>query len=151
MLKLGSQAPDFKAPLVRGGEFHLGSFHEQNPVVLFFFPKAFTSGRTIEARSFRDTKEAIEKTGTNLLGISPDPPSKLERFGNSNNLQFGLVADTEKMLVRLYDARRRFGLGVSRVTYVIDKSGCIAGAFHHEANINQHVTDVLDSINSLSS
>lgn len=82
--------------------------------------------------------------------MSPDSPSRLVDFGNSNDLPFGLIADTEKILIRMYDARRRFGLGTSRVTYVIDKNGCIAGAFHHEAKIFEHVNDVLASVKTLS-
>jgi peroxiredoxin len=52
-------------------------------------------------------------------------------------------------IIRLYEARRRFGLGVSRITYVVDRAGTIAGAFHHEVHIGGHLSETLSVLRTL--
>ncbi len=84
-----------------------------------------------------------------MVGVSPDSEESHDRFRRHFSIPFTLVSDPEKKVTRLYDAARRFGLGVSRVTYVIDKDGVIRGAFHHEVRIGKHVDDVLEGLKAL--
>ncbi len=72
----------------------------------------------------------------------------LARFAEAHALPFELLPDPRQHLIRLYQARRRFGLGVSRITYVVDRSGIIAGAFHHEVRIGMHVQEVLSTLSA---
>ena len=66
-------------------------------------------------------------TDTLTVGVSRDSVERLQRFGESNNVKFPLISDSEGKIARLYDVRRRFGLGTSRVTYLIGKDGLIRG------------------------
>ena len=59
------------------------------------------------------------------------------------------MSDRDKKVARLYDVVRRLGLGVSRVTYLIDGSGLIRGVYHHEVRIGRHVQDVLKGLEAL--
>ena len=66
-------------------------------------------------------------------------------------MPFILVSDPRKEIMRLYDVRRRLGLGNSRITYLIDKGGIIRGVFHHELRIGRHLRDVLRGLDALES
>ena len=70
-------------------------------------------------------------------------------FRTRFSLPFTLLSDPDKKISRLYDVARRFGLGVSRVTYLIDKDGVVRNAFHHEIRIGKHVEDVLKGLKAL--
>ena len=65
------------------------------------------------------------------------------------SIPFPLLSDSDKKVARLYDVARRMGLGVSRVTYLIDQSGIIRDVFHHEVRIGKHVEDVLEGVKAL--
>ena len=65
------------------------------------------------------------------------------------SIPFTLLSDPDKKAVRLYDVARRMGLGVSRVTYLIDKTGVIRDVYHHEVRIGKHVDDVLEGLKAL--
>ena len=65
------------------------------------------------------------------------------------SIPFTLLSDPDKKVVRLYDVARRMGLGVSRVTYLIDKTGVIRDVYHHEVRIGKHVDDVLEGVKAL--
>ena len=84
-----------------------------------------------------------------LLGVSTDSVERHRRFREAHGLPFPLIADPEKRVTRLYDVRRRFGLGTSRVTYVIDRAGVIRAAVHHELNIGRHPQAVLAILEEL--
>ena len=103
----------------------------------------------MEARNFRDNHEAVIDLGARVVGVSTDSVESHRRFRELNDLPFPLVADPDKRITRLYDVRRRFGLGTSRITYVIDKGGAIRGAFHDEVIMTAHVRKVLACLQQL--
>ena len=86
-----------------------------------------------------------------MLGISSDTPERLSRFRDTNNVPFPFASDPKREIIRLYGARRRGPLAAftKRVTFVIDRSGTIRGAFQHEIVIPWHTRDVLDCIERL--
>ena len=84
-----------------------------------------------------------------MVGISTDSPESHERFCRWLSIPFPLLSDSDKKVARLYDVARRMGLGVSRVTYLIDKAGVIRDVFHHEVRIGKHVNDVLEGVKAL--
>ena len=73
----------------------------------------------------------------------------LADFAEANDLCFDLLPDPTQRIIRLYEARRRFGLGVSRITYVVDRAGIVAGAFHHEIHIRGHLRETLSVLRTL--
>jgi peroxiredoxin Q/BCP len=87
--------------------------------------------------------------GAVLAGVSTDTVERHQQFRTLNNLPFPLVADPTKQIAKLYDVRRRFGLGTSRVTYVIDREGVIRGVFHNELDMASHVRAVLATLRKL--
>ncbi len=83
-----------------------------------------------------------------MLGVSSDTPERLSRFRDANNVPFPFASDPKREIIRLYGARRRGPLAAftKRVTFVIDRSWTIRGAFQHEILIPWHTRDVLDCV-----
>ena len=148
MLKLGDPAPDFEVPLGSGDHFRLLE-HRGSNVVLFFYPRAFTLGCTREVNGFCDAHDDILAKSAVVIGISTDNVERLIRFGEATGAPFGLGSDASGKVRKLYDVERRFGLGTSRVTYVIDKEGVIRGVFHNEIVMNSHSQNALSMLDSL--
>ena len=152
MLEVGSQAPDFTAMLASGERFRL-SDHRGRNVVVFFYPRAFTGGCTAEVGGFCDSYGEFVAGNAVVVGISTDGVDRLKRFGEATGAPFGLASDKGGKIRRLYDVRRRFGLGMlgtSRITYVIDGDGIIRGAFHDELRMTSHVQNALQTLEDLS-
>lgn len=105
MVTVGDQAPDFTAPLVdeetEATTFsdHLGS----GPVVLAFFPAAFSSTCTAELCTFRDDLAQFNDFGATVFGISTDTSYALERFREEHGLSFGLISDNDGSIIEAYD------------------------------------------------
>ena len=148
MLKVGAQAPDFTVVLGSGEEFTL-SEHIGRNVVLFFFPRAFTHGCTAEVKSFSDHIQEFREGDAEVIGVSGDSIDRMKRFGEATGTQFGLGSDESAEVRRLYDVQRRFGLGTSRVTYVIDRRGTVRGVFHNELRMATHVRDALKTLDAI--
>lgn len=99
--------------------------------------------------SLRDAYEAIIRTDAIVIGVSKDSVDSHLRFKESWSLPFHLASDQEGRVMRMYDVLRRWGLGTSRITYLIDKAGIIRDAYHHEVRIGRHVSDVLKGLDEL--
>ena len=84
-----------------------------------------------------------------ILGISPDNVERLERFAAANKISFVLGSDSAGKVRRLYDVRRRFGLGTSRFTYVIDSQGIIRDVYHNELSTISHARRALRVVEGL--
>lgn len=84
-----------------------------------------------------------------VLGISPDSIERLERFAEQNGVPFQLASDKSGQIRRLYDVRRRFGLGTSRFTYLIDREGIIWDVYHNEISMSSHVKRVLSVLDRI--
>lgn len=148
MLETGAQAPDFAAALGSGERFTL-SQHRGRNVVLYLYPRAFTHGCTVEAKGFRDVHDEIASHNAIVVGISTDGVDTLKRFGDACAAPFGLASDAKGEIRRLYDVQRRFSLGTSRVTYVIDTEGVIRGVFHNELLMSSHIQKTLRTLESI--
>ena len=150
MLKIGSQAPDFTVTLGSGERFTLSEQRGRN-VVLFFYPRAFTHGCTVEVGGFCDSHEDLTGLNAVVIGISTDSVDRLRRFGDATGAPFGLGSDAAGEIRRLYDVQRRFGLGTSRVTYVIDGEGIVRNVLHNEVVMSRHIESSLRTLQSLES
>ncbi len=86
----------------------------------------------MQTREFVKLQDQFELTDTLIVGISTDSVERLQRFGETHSVKFPLISDSGGSIARLYDVRRWFGLGTSRVTYLIDKDGLIRDVHHDE-------------------
>ena len=105
MLTVGDDAPDFAAPLV-GAEtepFRLSNRRDTGPVVLAFFPAAFSTTCTEELCTFRDELHAFDDLNARVFGISTDLPYALSRFRAEHDLGFDLVSDNDGAIIDAYD------------------------------------------------
>jgi peroxiredoxin len=132
MVSVGDDAPDFTAPLADGdvGSFTLSEHLEEAPIVLAFFPAAFTGTCTTEMCTFRDQMANFEDVGAAVYGISIDTPFTLNEFREQNELNFGLLSDTNREVIDAYDISMDFAdLGVrnvaKRAVFVVDGSGTV--------------------------
>jgi peroxiredoxin len=138
MVSSGDDAPDFTAPMRTPDgnitEFTLSEAREDGPVVLAFFPGAFTSVCTGEMRTFRDRLDALTDAGAQLYGVSIDSPFSLGEFADQNELTFPLVSDTNKEIIEDYDIVMDFeDLGITgvakRSVFVVDEDGTVTYAW----------------------
>ncbi len=131
MIEPGQQAPDFELPNQDGDPVRLSGLRGQ-PVVVYFYPKADTSGCTVQACGVRDHRGDYEGAGVTVLGISPDPVAKVKKFHDKYDLDFTLLADEDHEVAEAYGVwvtksmyGRKF-LGNERTTFIIDPAGKVA-------------------------
>jgi peroxiredoxin Q/BCP len=129
-LKAGDAAPKFTVATNGGGKISLADYKGQN-VILYFYPKDDTPGCTKEACAFRDHFTDFRKRGAVILGVSPDPVKKHDKFVEKFKLPFTLLADEDKKIVEAYGVwgeksfMGRKYLGTHRVTFLIGPDGKI--------------------------
>ena len=127
--KLGNLAPTFRLPNQRGEPVALKDFRDRHPVVLYFYPKAMTPGCTVQACGIRDRRAAFAELGVVVLGISPDPVSRLAKFAERDALDFDLLSDADHAVAERYGVwglkkfmGREF-MGIRRTTFIIGRDG----------------------------
>ncbi len=133
-LKPGDPAPDFEAPAALGGQpfrFSLARTLEKGPVVLYFYPKAFTQGCTIEANRFAEAHDDYAALGATVIGVSGDGIETLERFSVSEcRNRFAVASDADGKIMKAYDAVLPLvATYARRVSYLITPDGRIAYAY----------------------
>jgi peroxiredoxin len=136
MVDEGDAAPDFTAPLANGdiGEFTLSENLDDAPLVLAFFPGAFTSVCSHEMTEFRDRLENFEEMGATVYGISVDSPFALNEFRDKLDLDFDLISDADKKIIEQYGIGMDFAdLGVhdvaKRSVFVVNGDGEVTYAW----------------------
>jgi peroxiredoxin Q/BCP len=150
MLKAGDTAPSFTLPSSDGSEVSLSDFKGKK-VVLYFYPKDDTPGCTTEACSFRDDLSAFKRKGAVVLGISVDGIESHKKFVGKYSLQFPLLSDEEKRVVKAYGVWKekslygRKYLGTVRTTFIIDEQGKIAHIFP-KVKVDGHTKAVLEEL-----
>jgi thioredoxin-dependent peroxiredoxin len=152
-LQEGMIAPDFTLPASNGETVTLSSLRGKH-VVLYFYPKDDTPGCTTEACGFRDLHEEFLQADAVILGVSPDPVSKHEKFIAKHGLPFLLLADTEHQVAELYEVwkeKKNYGrtyMGIERTTFVIDKAGVIR-KIYPKVKVKGHMEEVLAFVQTL--
>lgn len=124
-LNIGMKAPDFTLEDAFGNEFTLSSYLEKSPIVIYFYPKAGTSGCTKQACAIRDDYNKFEENNIKVIGISTDSKEEIKKFIDDHSLNFPLLSDNYKMVSEIYDVLRESGLA-NRVTFIIDMEGNIS-------------------------
>lgn len=143
MIQEGDVAPDFSAVDCTGSTFTLSSLRGRR-VVLFFFPRAFTIGCTIENRAFRDNHELIRSLGAELVGISVDSVQRQCEFAERENIRFTLLGDESRELGRNYGVLWPVLDVDRRVTFILSPEGKVEHVIHHEVRVWRHLDDVLE-------
>ena len=129
-LSIGTKAPDFTLQASQGGNaftFSLADSLKKGPVVLYFYPAAFTTGCTIEAHEFADAIDQYKALGATVIGVSHDPLDKLQKFSVSEcRSKFAVAADTNGAVMKAYDSvLAQHPQYANRTSYVIAPDGTI--------------------------
>ena len=147
-LKPGASAPDFAADAARGGavsHFKLKAALANGPVVVYFFPKAFTSGCTIEAHAFSEHIADFAKLGATVIGISGDDLETQKKFSTQEcRAKFLVASDPGLHIARAYDAVM-MGMFASRTSYVIAPDGTVLAA-HSDLEPLGHIDAALQAL-----
>jgi thioredoxin-dependent peroxiredoxin len=128
-LKPGDLAPEFEAPDADGTPRRLSAMLEHGPVVLAFFPRAFTPGCTAEMRGYRDKLPVLEQNGAQLLAISTDDAARQKAFRERLEARFIFVPDPEARLATLYGVKAPLLPVAKRRTFVIGQDRRIVAVF----------------------
>jgi len=151
-LKIGAKAPDFATTGAVGGKefnFHLAEQLKKGPVVLYFFPKAFTSGCTAEAHAFSTSIDEFKKAGAQVIGMSGDNLKTLHDFSTRECRSAFPVATATPEIQKEYDVAWAAHPGLTtRTSYVIAKDGKIT-MVHDDLDFSQHVAKTLAAVQAL--
>ena len=146
---VGSVAPEFTLNSQEGAPVSLKDYRGKW-VVLYFYPKDFTSGCTIEAHNFQRDLSQYQQKNAVVLGVSVDSADSHKQFCAKEGLNFKLLADTDHKVSSTYDSLTNFGIMkvAARHTFIINPEGKIVKVFT-EVNPNQHSAEVLSALAEL--
>lgn len=153
-LAVGAPAPDFSADAAVGGQpfkFKLAEALKKGPVVLYFYPKAFTSGCTVEAHNFAEATDKFAALNTTVIGMSNDDIETLKKFSvEACRNKFAVAADAGGKVIKDYDVALKMvpGSMADRVSYLIGRDGRIA-AVHASMNPDGHIDAMLQAAQAL--
>src|SRR6202167_4861485 len=149
----GAQAPDFTTQASLAGKpftFSLAAALKKGPVVLYFYPAAFTPGCTVEAHDFAEATDKFKALGATVIGVSHDSIDTLNKFSVSEcRNKFAVAADTDQSIMKAYDAvlaaKPEYA---NRTSYVIAQNGTIAYSYT-ALNPDQHVANTMAAVEKL--
>jgi peroxiredoxin len=137
MVSEGDEAPEFTAPLANGDVNSItlsDALEDDAPIVLAFFPGAFTSVCSHEMNTFQDRLGEVQDAGATLYGVSVDSPFTLNKFREELGLEFDLISDANHELIEAYDVVtgfEQYGIDslAQRAVFVIDADGGVTYAW----------------------
>jgi peroxiredoxin Q/BCP len=148
-LKAGAQAPVFTAQATLAGKpftFALATALKAGPVVLYFYPAAFTHGCTIEAHAFAEATDKFKSLGVTVIGVSHDPIETLNKFSVSEcRNRFAVASDADQKISKAYDATIFMTSYSSRTSYVIAPTGKIIYAYT-ALSPDRHVANTMAAV-----
>ena len=149
-LAKGAAAPDFSTEASLGGkrfQYSLNEALQHGPVVLYFYPAAFTSGCTVEAHLFAEATDKFKALGATVIGVSGDDIEKLQRFSVSEcRSKFPVAADGSRKIMKAYDAVMIPGTSyASRISYVITPDHKVWYSYS-AMDPNQHVANTMQAV-----
>jgi peroxiredoxin Q/BCP len=142
-VNVGEKAPDFSLPNQDGKIISLNDYNGKKNVVLFFYPRDFSPGCTVQACHFRDHYEDFTDHGAEVIGISGDSIESHKQFLDEYLLPFQLLSDTGDKVRKGYGSTKGFGYLPGRYTFIIDKDGIVRHIFTSETNMKKHVDEAL--------
>jgi len=146
--KTNVKAPEFSLPASNGEQVKLSDFHGKKNVILYFYPKDMTPGCTTQACDFRDFNKEFSDLDAVILGVSPDPLAKHEKFVEKYKLPFLLLVDEKHEVAEKYGVwklKSMFGkeyMGIERSTFIINKEGIIVKEWR-KVRVKGHVEEAL--------
>lgn len=150
MLKVGDQIPDFSLRASNGEELNRDDLNGA-PAVVFFYPKSFTRGCTIETREFARLAPEIEALGARVVGVSIDDFETQCDFAKDTGADFPILADEDGEVSRAFGVRRFLLPVARRATFIVDEDGIVEAAFAMELKFSQHVDRVVEHLKARSS
>jgi len=153
-LKEGDAAPDFAMAATGGRSVNLKDYTGK-PFLLYFYPKADTTGCTKEACAFQEALPQLGHLGLDVIGVSRDPMKALEKFAAKYSLTFPLASDAEGEVTEAYGVwveKSMYGrkyMGIERSTFLIGRDGKIAKVWP-KVSVTGHAADVLKAAQALS-
>lgn len=150
-LKVGDKAPDFVTTGALAGKpfkLRLSSELKKGPVILYFFPKAFTKGCTLEAHAFSEASADFAKMGAHVIGLSADNLTTLRKFSVEECRNAFPVATATKSIIKAYDVALPLVGMTNRTSFVIARGGRIA-MVHSEMDWSAHVAKSLETVKAL--
>lgn len=153
-LATGSKAPDFTLPDQDGNDVRLSGLLAGGPVVLYFFPKAFTPACTAEVCGFRDVHDEFAESGASVVGISRDSVATQKSFHSKKRLNHAVLSDADGAVHAAFGVRSggsgRIGyLANDRLTFVVDRDGVVRDHFGGLLSAAPHVERSLELVRSL--
>lgn len=141
-LKVGTVAPVFSLLDQDGKEVDVGKMIGGKALVIYFYPKDFTTGCTMEAHEFREMHEEFLKNGAEVIGVSSDSVESHKKFAEEHQLPFILLSDPDNRVRDMYGAWGTVGTP-GRVTYLIDRKGVIRMVFSSQIQPRKHISEAL--------
>lgn len=147
-VELGKEVNNFTIQNQSGEEISLSDYRGKY-VILYFYPKDMTPGCTTQACDFRDNHEKFSELDAVILGVSPDPVERHQKFIDKHDLPFELLADENHELAEVFDVwklKKNFGreyYGVERSTFIIDKEGKLLKEYR-KVRVKGHVEEALE-------
>lgn len=153
MLAIGASPPSFKLPAAQAGkgiQVSSSALLKKGPVVVYFYPAAFTPGCSIEAKLFAESMPAFEKLGASVVGISGDTIDTLKRFSVSHcQGRFPVASDVGLTVAKQYQAAGAYsGSYASRVSYVIGQNGKVLSQLN-DSGPAEHIRQSLATVQAL--
>lgn len=149
-LAQGARAPDFTAPAAQGGRrfnVNLQALLRRGPVVIYFFPRAFTQGCTLESHAFAEAVPQFRAAGATVIGMSGDDVATLARFSTEACRSAFPMASANAATIDAFDVRLAPNV-TSRTSYVIAQNGMVS-LVHNDMNPNDHVRLTLAEVQRL--
>ena len=149
-LKVGTKAPDFTLPGFKAGKpvtYSLAEARKKGPVVVYFFPAAFTGGCDLEAHLFAEAADDYAKAGATIIGVTAGSIERLQEFSSDNarcSGKFPVAADKGAKVARQWDSTLPVGIS-NRTSYVIAPDGSVIYV-HSEMNAQKHVELTLAAV-----
>lgn len=139
----GRPLPDLEVTLHTGERTSLGALCADGPLVVFFYPKAFTAGCTAQACHFRDLAGEFAEVGAGRVGVSRDDAATQASFASEHAFDFPLIADPDGTVARAFGAKRPGPLWSRRRTYVVDTDLTVLATIASETDVETHADEAL--------
>jgi len=145
----GTRIPDLAVTTHDGSDTTLSGLAGGGPLVVFFYPKAFTAGCTAQACHFRDLGAEFAELGATRVGVSRDDADTQARFVNEHEFDYPLIADPDGSVAKAFGAKRVGPVPSRRQTYVLDADLTVIKVISDELRMDRHADDALDALRHL--
>jgi peroxiredoxin Q/BCP len=147
LLQEGAQAPSFHGQTADGSSLASGDV-ESRWLVLYFYPRAHTSGCTREGQAFNALLDQFETLNATVIGVSTDKHGTLAKFRDKHGFEFVLLSDAEKEISAAFGTLKDHGKSANRITYLIDPNGVVRAVWP-KVKVDGHAEQVLAKLKEL--